>query len=172
MNNNVVGLASLATNEMQPAKAADPAERVQMMGWMLQKQMLTWQAEHPQVPLPAVGCKDFRNDIVKQVLSDAELRDGHGNFLFMIAENLAVTQDLWQIQPFQVNQGVKLSTLETALGRVGKKDLSKKSGTAMVCLDCCRATGLTARLAVVAEHCPRDDARLAHHCVYRRHARP
>ncbi|KAI1781977.1 hypothetical protein LXA43DRAFT_1069499 [Ganoderma leucocontextum] len=125
-------VAQLASNEARPAKAEDVQERAQIMFWKLEAQMARWLEEHEGEVLPVPGTALFRTGILNVVFKESELKEGTTNFLFTQQENLALIQDLWQLAYFKVSGCVPLARLSTALGRVSKKDLSKKSGSAML----------------------------------------
>lgn len=132
MKHDVIGKALLATNQVRPAKAADAPEKVQLMVWRIEETIKLWREAHEDEDVPVAGSHLFRKEIMAQALSDNELKDGTGSFLFTVDENLALIQDLWQVSYFKVTGKVPLKRLEDALGKVGKKDMSKKSGTATV----------------------------------------
>lgn len=125
-------IAQLASNEARPAKAADTQETVQVMFWKLEARMGRWVEEHGGQALPTAGTTAFRTEILNSVFKDVELKEGTANFLFTKPENLRLVQDLWQLAYFKIAGCVPLPRLSAALGRVGKKDLAKKSGSAMV----------------------------------------
>lgn len=125
-------MAHLASNPERPSRAADSQEKVQMMGWKVTQQIADWRIYHPGQLVPTPGTKQFRTEILSPVIMDHELKEGTGMFLFTNNENLALIQNLWSISYFQVNNAIPLTLLEAGLGKAGKKDLSKKSGSAMV----------------------------------------
>ena len=60
------------------------------------------------------------------------MKEGIANFLFVEPDNFMLIHDLWQLPYFGLTGKVGLSRLEKALGKVSKKDLSKKSSSSMV----------------------------------------
>ncbi|KAI1784123.1 hypothetical protein LXA43DRAFT_1101737 [Ganoderma leucocontextum] len=125
-------VAQLASNEARPAKAEDVQERAQIMFWKLEAQMGRWIEENGGDTLPVPGTTLFRTGILNVVFKESELKEGTTNFLFTQQENLALIRDLWQLAYFKVSGCVPLVRLSAALGRPSKKDLSKKSGSAML----------------------------------------
>ncbi|KAM5539828.1 hypothetical protein V8D89_006641 [Ganoderma adspersum] len=129
---NIAGTALLATNEVQPANAADAQEKVQMMAWRIDEETKAWLTRNLNLPAPAPGTTNFCKDILNVAFTSKELKEGTANFLFVEADNFTLIQDLWQLSYFGLTGKVPLEQLETALGKVSKKDLSKKSGSSML----------------------------------------
>ncbi len=114
-------------------KAADAQEKVQVTAWRVAEEIRLYPETHENKAAPEPGSPEFRREILAKIFTPAELKQGSTNFLFTDTDNYLVVKDLWQIAYFGLSGKVPLTRLENALGKVSKKDLGKKSATAMVC---------------------------------------
>lgn len=105
-----------------------------MLAWHVDQELKKWAKEHPGQKVPDAGSAAFRKEILNTVMTVNEMKEGIANFLFVQADNFVLIHDLWQLPYFGLTGKVPLARLETALGKVGKKDLSKKSSSSLVSL--------------------------------------